>query len=81
MEITILYFQTLKDKTGTESEKFPLGDGDTVASVVDRLMTQHQALAAYRPSLMLAVNEEWAAPDYTLRDGDTLALMPPVSGG
>jgi MoaE-MoaD fusion protein len=30
---------------------------------------------------MLAINDHYAAPDVLLREGDQLALIPPVSGG
>jgi MoaE-MoaD fusion protein len=30
---------------------------------------------------MLAINDHYAAPDVVLREGDQLALIPPVSGG
>jgi molybdopterin converting factor small subunit len=32
-------------------------------------------------SLMYAVNAEYVDQDHPLRDGDELALIPPVSGG
>jgi molybdopterin converting factor small subunit len=30
---------------------------------------------------MLAVNQEYVGPELRLREGDELALIPPVSGG
>jgi molybdopterin synthase sulfur carrier subunit len=30
---------------------------------------------------MVAVNEEYAEPDDVIKSGDTVALIPPVSGG
>jgi molybdopterin converting factor small subunit len=41
----------------------------------------HPALAPHRASLRLAVNEEFAAEDRVLAEGDAVAVLPPVSGG
>jgi len=30
---------------------------------------------------MIAVNEEYASSDQVLKEGDTVAIIPPVSGG
>lgn len=37
--------------------------------------------AALPPDALLAVNQSFAHRDAALRDGDEVALMPPVSGG
>lgn len=38
-------------------------------------------LTPHRASLRLAVNEEFVASDHALKDGDVVAVLPPVSGG
>lgn len=38
-------------------------------------------LAPHRAALRLAVNEEFVAGDHALKDGDVVAILPPVSGG
>jgi molybdopterin converting factor small subunit len=45
------------------------------------LVERYPALGPLAPGLRYAVNEEFASPDRELRDRDTLALVPPVSGG
>ena len=41
----------------------------------------HPALAALPAEALLAVNQAFAQRDTPLRDGDEVAVMPPVSGG
>ena len=30
---------------------------------------------------LFSVNQEWVSPEYLLREGDEMAVVPPVSGG
>ncbi|TBR24001.1 MoaD/ThiS family protein [bacterium] len=39
------------------------------------------ALVPHRAALRLAVNEEFVADGHPLKDGDVVAVLPPVSGG
>jgi molybdopterin synthase catalytic subunit len=58
-----------------------LPDGATVGALLDHLIAAHPALASLRANLRVAVNQEFAALDRVLADGDEVALIPPVSGG
>ena len=63
------------------------GDGHSVALSValNALVAAHPKLESVLPSCSLALNEEFVvaatAATATVRDGDTLAILPPVSGG
>jgi molybdopterin converting factor small subunit len=59
----------------------PLQEGDSVASVRDRLVGAHPALERFVPNLLYALDEEYADEFAEVRNGSTLALIPPVSGG
>ena len=39
------------------------------------------ALAPLASSLLYAVNEEYVSGDHMIADGDTVAFLPPISGG
>jgi molybdopterin synthase catalytic subunit len=81
MEITVLLFASLADKAGWRRRAMEVEPGDTVAAVRDRLVAAHPALRPAVPTLLYAVNEEYAREDDPLLPGATLALIPPVSGG
>ncbi|MDK2972585.1 MAG: MoaE-MoaD fusion protein [Candidatus Sumerlaeota bacterium] len=81
MKIDVLYFQVLKLKAGTARETLDVAAGTTVAGALDAVESLHPELLPLRASLLAAVNQEWAPPETVLREGDVLALMPPVSGG
>lgn len=81
MNIRVMYFQVLRHKIGIR-EEFLVAEGSlTVAGAIDLLAARHEVLGALRDSLLAAINEEWVSPEAPLHEGDTLALMPPVSGG
>jgi molybdopterin synthase catalytic subunit len=53
----------------------------TVAVVLREAVARFPALTRFGRSLLVAVNEEYAAPGSAVRDGDEIAIFPPVSGG
>ena len=55
--------------------------GDTVADAIAQLLVDVPSLPrTFKPHL-IAVNDEFANPQYPLNDNDEVALYPPVSGG
>ncbi len=82
MHIHVLYFATLKQATGGKAgELRHVNDGATIKDAIDELVVEYPKIEAYRASMLVARNQEWAAPETPLFEGDELALMPPVSGG
>lgn len=81
MAVTVLLFASIAEAAGARSLCLESEPGDTVARVRDRLVAQMPHLARFVPTLLYAVNEEYAKPAEVVPDGATLALIPPVSGG
>jgi sulfur-carrier protein len=81
--LRILYFARLREAFGCELEEMPLPGGvATVSGLMDKLMRrggvwEEQLLRPYR----VAVNQDLAAADTPVRDGDEVAVFPPVTGG
>ncbi len=79
--VTILLFASLADAAGRRRLEVASAPGDTVETVCQRVMAIHPELERFRPSLLFALNEEYAKPWAPVPAGATLALIPPVSGG
>lgn len=79
--VTVLLFASLAERAGTRRLELPLEEGATVGEVRDRVVAQFPQLAPAVPTLMYALDEEYAREDAPVRPGSTLALIPPVSGG
>ena len=81
MWVEVLFFAAARDAAGQPAARLEVPDGTSVRRALELLGSRYPDLRALTPSLRLAVNEEFAATELVLRDGDCLALIPPVSGG
>ena len=83
--VTILYFARLREALGTAREELALPESaidlaSLRAALVNRGGAWAQELAPSRP-VRAAVNQEMAAPETPVTDGDEIAFFPPVTGG
>jgi molybdopterin synthase sulfur carrier subunit len=78
MSVTVLYFASLRDVAGLDSEivETPASLPALYASLQAK---RGFALAADR--LRVAIDGNFVAWDYAIRDGVEIAFIPPVSGG
>ncbi|MCE9636674.1 MAG: MoaD/ThiS family protein [Planctomycetes bacterium] len=81
MRVRVLFFAAAREAAATPQTSLELADGATVTDAFARLQTIHPRLAAVLPSCVAAIDEEFAKRTSPLRDGATLAVLPPVSGG
>ena len=84
MKITVRYFALLRERIGRESDVLDWEDAEpSVGRLREHLAGRAPALAALLTGrlLLVAVNRQYAAADTALKDGDEVALFPPVSGG
>src|SRR4051812_45562888 len=82
VSVRLLLFGAAREAAGVEeSHALEVSAPATAASVLEAARAKHPALARFGRSLLVAVNEEYAAPDREVRDGDEIAIFPPVSGG
>jgi molybdopterin synthase catalytic subunit len=81
MHVHVLLFGALKDLQAREKETVELPEQATVAEFLRRFIAAAPQVGKYAGSLAIAVNREYALPTQVLREGDEVALLPPVSGG
>lgn len=81
MKIRVLFFGLAHDVTGFEQEETEAREGENLASLCRQYQTRFPRLAEISGSLLIAVNQDLSEPSRTLRDGDEVAFLPPVSGG
>ena len=79
MNLKVLYFASLRDAAGCETENVSTASADA-RGVYDELRRRH-GFALLPERIRIAVNGEFAKWDCVLADGDEVAFLPPVSGG
>ncbi len=81
MNVKVLYLGPARDWAGCETETFELPREAPLERLIDELMKRRPELARARRSIRFAVNDDYANESVTLAEGDTVAVIPPVSGG
>ena len=81
VRVRVLFFGAARELAADEAV-LTLEAGTTARAAFARLLEEYPALGRFRSSLLVAVNQEYARDlEVELKDGDELALFPPVSGG
>lgn len=77
----VLFFGISKDIVGQrELSNFVVHNTDTVESILERLKADYPELSKIS-SLAISVNQKYADITTVVKNGDIIALIPPVSGG
>ena len=77
--IKVLLFAHLREKVGAEELVIDENNGIKVHEL-KQWLTQHYDLPSLN-HVMTAINEEFVTDEEIVNEGDTVAFIPPVSGG
>ncbi len=81
--IKVLYFASLRERLGRADETLddhPPTLAGLRAALAARGDTWHEVFAGEQ-QVLVAVNQEMAAADSVINDGDEVGFFPPVTGG
>jgi sulfur-carrier protein len=81
IRVKVLFFGRLKELTGHAEDSAEFADAATIEQLFGLYAARYPELAKYRSSVVASRNQEFAAWDTLLRNGDEVAFLPPVSGG
>ncbi len=79
--VRVLAFARLRELLGFGEGSVDVPDGTTLDGLWAQLAAGSSELAGLRASTRFARNGELADGDTVVRDGDEIALLPPVGGG
>lgn len=80
MTIQLLFFGITTDLIGNSSATFTLPEACSVALFKVLLIEKYPQLQN-NSSFAIAVNESYATENEVIKEGDVVAIIPPVSGG
>jgi molybdopterin converting factor subunit 1 len=81
LRVKVLFFGPIRELTGTSEEPIEVPSGATLENVFGLYCSRFPRLSAYRASLVASRNQDFASWDSPVSEGDTIAFLPPVSGG
>jgi len=81
VRLRVLLFSTLRERVGSSEIEVSIPSPATGRRLLDQLAARYPAIAAYRPVVRLAVNQEYVPESVELHENDEIALITPVSGG
>jgi len=82
MVVSVRLFAMLREAARRDELDVELADGATAGDLVDAVARDAGLGAVVQPGrVVVAVNREYVRAGHRLRDGDEVALIPPVSGG
>jgi len=91
MQVRVKTWGTIQEIVGEREFGLELPSGAKVGNLLDRLVSEHNdklreelykpGTKQVRPYVKILVNGHGARPGNKLKDGDTVAIFPPVGGG
>jgi molybdopterin converting factor subunit 1 len=81
VQVLVRYFAAHKEITGIPEETVTVPDGTTVGGLLESLVERHPQLESIRRDTMVSVNKGVGSSGIVLKEGDDVALFPPIQGG
>ncbi len=81
MQVSVRLFASFREAIGQKELVRQVPEGTTVGDLLAALIQEYPRLAQAARRAHTAVNHQYVSVETVLRDGDEVALFPPVSGG
>jgi molybdopterin converting factor small subunit len=81
MKVRAEFYSRLREIAGAPSLDVTLPEGARVRELVEKLSGDYPRLRDFEKSMLFGIGVEFVDGNHPLREGDTIAIMPPVQGG
>jgi molybdopterin converting factor subunit 1 len=82
MRVKVVYYGGLQRDVGAKEQELQFSQNSlAVSELREQLAERYPELRTKLQSVVFAVSDEIVDEDHPVRDGDEVALLPPVSGG
>ena len=77
----VLFFATLRDKTGTREIRIEFPTGTTISEIKRMVLEKYPSISQIMDTMIVALNHEFAFDEDVVPNEAEIAMFPPVSGG
>jgi molybdopterin converting factor subunit 1 len=81
LKIKVKFFASYREAIGKEEIEVDIEKNTDVNGLLEVIKKKHSEIGTLSETLIISVNKEYATFDTILKNGDEVALLPPVSGG
>ena len=75
------FYSSLKEIVDASAFELSLPENATVNDLLEQLQQHFPKLRAFAKSILCGIGVEFVDRNHQLKEGDTVAIMPPVQGG
>jgi len=81
MEVKITFFGRFREITGENETTLEIKKDLTLKEIIEIILREYPKLKEEKNSMLFSVNHRYASLETIVRDGDKIAVFPPVGGG
>ncbi len=81
ISIRLKFFAYARELVGRKEITFEIESDATVKNLMEQILMEYPSLREIHDHIIIAVNKNTCKSDRRLKDGDEVAILPPVSGG
>lgn len=81
LKVKVLMFARARELAGTSELELLMPEGSTTADCLLKLTGEFPLLETVKNCIILAVNLNYIKDPVEVKDGDEVAIIPPISGG
>jgi sulfur-carrier protein len=81
IKVSVTYFAQVRELTGTGEEEVIIEKESTLTNLISKIEENHPSLLKVKENIQFAVNCNLVRKNLSLKEGDQIAVFPPVAGG
>jgi len=81
MKVKVKFFSSHRNVVGEKEIEMDVKEGSRVHELVDMLMKKYPGLKKLSEYTVLSLNHRYAEGKEILKEGDEVAIFPPIEGG
>jgi len=81
VRVKVRFYSAHREIVGKAEEEIKIEKSITINDLMEKLIEKYPELEKIRDSTLYSLNHRYAKGDERLKDGDEIAIFPPVEGG